>query len=195
MMYRVGDWIQTRSGRRFWPVDPRADEIEIEDVAHALARQCRFSGHCEPFYSVAEHSVRVSRVVPEEYALWGLLHDASEAYLVDLPRPLKLLPEFAPYRAIEQRLMLAVCEKFGLPAIEPACVKVADNTLLATEARDLMVEPPVSWPRLSEPLTERIVPWSVGDAQNAFMLRFEELFSAVRRFNAHQVLPSGAFGL
>ena len=89
MSERVGDWIQTMSGVIFYPLDPRPEEIRIEDIAHALSHQCRFAGHCREFYSVAEHSVRVSRELPQEFMLWGLLHDASEAYLVDLPRPIK----------------------------------------------------------------------------------------------------------
>src|ERR1039457_118422 len=86
-------FIGTFSGLRFWPLDPNPEKILIDDIAHALAHQCRFGGHASRFYSVAEHSVHVSRLCPPEDALWGLLHDASEAYLVDLPRPLKQLPE------------------------------------------------------------------------------------------------------
>ena len=83
----------TTSPRRW--AGPNPDDIRIEDIAHALSNQCRFAGHAREFYSVAEHSVHVSQLCLPEHALWGLLHDASEAYLVDLPRPLKLLPEFA----------------------------------------------------------------------------------------------------
>src|ERR1039457_6405429 len=116
-------FIGTFSGLRFWPLAPNPDDILIADIAHALAHQCRFGGHAWKFYSVAKHSVHVSQLCPPEHALWGLLHDASEAYLVDLPRPLKLLPEFAPYREAERRSQRAVAVRFGLPEEQPASVR------------------------------------------------------------------------
>ena len=81
---RIGDWMQTYTGERFWPLDPRIEDIHIRDISMALGKLCRYGGHTIFFYSVAEHSVLVSEYVPEEYALWGLLHDASEAYLSDI---------------------------------------------------------------------------------------------------------------
>jgi hypothetical protein len=135
---RAGGWICTASGREFWPLDPRPEEVDIEDIAHALSRACRFAGHCSRLYTVGEHSILVASWVPPEDALWGLLHDAAEAYLPDMPRPLKRLPEFAWYRAAERRVMDAVCDRFGLPRAEPQSVKAADLRALATEARDLM---------------------------------------------------------
>src|ERR1017187_2988058 len=110
----------------------------VEDIAHALAHRCRFGGHASKFYSVAEHSVHVSQLYLPEHALWGLLHDASEAYLVDLPRPLKLLPEFAPYREAECQLQRAVAVRFGLPPYQPASVTEADDTMLWIEAHSLL---------------------------------------------------------
>src|SRR5690606_29748913 len=98
---RKGDWMQTFTGRRFWPLDPRPDEICIEDIAHALSMQCRYAGHCLSFYSVAEHSVLLSQHVAEPFRRWALLHDASEAYLVDVPRPIK--GDLSNYRAVEAR--------------------------------------------------------------------------------------------
>lgn len=110
---RAGDWVLMPSGRPFWPIDPRADEIDIEDIAFSLSHLCRFGGHCKRFYSVAEHSVYVSRLVSPEAALWGLLHDASEAYVGDMPRPLKrMLPEFV---MMEGKVQQAVAERFSLP--------------------------------------------------------------------------------
>src|SRR5665647_1805094 len=120
--------ITTLSGIRFWPLLPNPGDILVEDIAHALAHQCRFGGHASKFYSVAEHSVHVSELCPVQDALWGLLHDASEAYLIDLPRPLKLLPEFAPYREAERQLQRAVAARFGLPEDQPASVTEADDT-------------------------------------------------------------------
>lgn len=73
-----GDWMQTYTGRRFWPLDPVAGDIEIMDIAHALSNQCRYAGHTRFHYSVAQHSVQVSENVAPEHALWGLLHDAPD---------------------------------------------------------------------------------------------------------------------
>lgn len=176
MSERRGDWCQTFTGRMFWPCDPRADEVCVEDIAHALALQCRFAGHVREFYSVAEHSVRVSEVVPAEHALAALLHDAAEAYVVDVPRPLK--PWLTGYRAIEAVCAIAVEKRFGLAdaALDAEAVKHADAVLLATEARDLMVWPPPSdWHLDADPLPARIHPWPWRDAEAAFLARFAML--------------------
>jgi len=105
-------WIQTYKGRKFFPLDPRPDDIYIRDISHRLGLLYRFNGHSVVFYSVADHSVLVSRAVAEEHALWGLLHDASEAYISDLPRPIKKkMPDFLE---IEERIQRAVAERLGL---------------------------------------------------------------------------------
>ncbi len=131
-------WIQTHSGKKFTPLCPVVSDIDIEDIAWSLSMQCRYNGHTNGFYSVAEHSVFVSRKVHPDYALWGLLHDATEAYLSDIPAPLKRLPEFAFYKDAEAQMMLAICERFGLPTIEPDDVKRVDRAVLVTEAAILM---------------------------------------------------------
>ncbi len=138
-----GDWIQTAHGRQFWPIDPRPDEVFIDDIAHALSMLCRFGGHCLHFYSVAEHSVLLSRAAPPEHKLWALLHDAGEAYLVDVPRPLK--PFLAGYREAEDKIMLAICERFGLPAEMPAPLKDLDKRILFDERTQNMATAPVRW--------------------------------------------------
>lgn len=175
MNERRGDPLLTFTGRNFWPMDPRADEVCIKDIAHALSLQCRFAGHCREFYSVADHSVRVSYVVPPHLAMAGLLHDASEAYLVDVPRPVKR--HLRDYDGIEGLVMQAIWERFP---DEPSWgdwqnIHVADNVLLATEARDLMATPPAPWAPLPEPLPEHIVPMSPKDAEMWFLRRFREL--------------------
>ncbi len=185
------DWIYTASGKKVWPLDPRPEEIDIEDIAHALARVCRFTGHCEPFYSVAEHSERVSRQAEEQArgqkldkdeirqtALWGLLHDASEAYICDLSRPMKGSRQIGkPYSGFEAGLMQAITERFGLPWRMPLPVRYADEILLATEFRDLMrrCEIPGSLKGIA-PLPETIVPYADPyEAQKRFLARFCEL--------------------
>ena len=130
---RKGDWILTYSGIEFWPLDPRPEDVRIEDIAHALSMQCRFAGHCDRFYSVAEHSIRVADLVPREDKLWALLHDASEAYLVDLPRPIKRHSEIGKhYRIAEDVVMEVIARKFGLPP-EPMSIQRADKAMLCVE--------------------------------------------------------------
>lgn len=178
---RAGGWLCTATGREFWPLDPRPEEVDIEDIAHALSLACRFAGHCSRLYTVGEHSLLVARHVPPEDALWGLLHDAAEAYLPDMPRPLKRLPEFAWYRQAERRVMDAICDRFGLPRTEPESVKAADLRALATEARDLMPARSVArWGSIAgvEPFREDLRPWTPPEGTRAqFLARFHELVS------------------
>lgn len=174
---RKGDWGCTYTGRQYWPEDPRPEDICIEDIAHALAFQCRFGGHTSAFYSVAQHSVLVSTICPPFDQLWGLLHDASEAYIVDIPRPLKRARGMEGYGPIEALHMAAICTRFGLPHQMPPTVKRADEKLLATEARDLMPTASVADWDLPEPaLSERITsPWAPKLAEEIFLMRFADL--------------------
>ena len=171
---RKGDWFQTYTSVMFWPLDPRANEVRIEDIAHHLSLLCRFNGAVRRFYSVAQHSVLVSEAIVHEQARWGLLHDAAEAYVGDMVRPLKLsMPD---YRAAEERVMRAVAERFGLTWPEPPAVKVADNALLMTERRDLMAPPPAPWTPRATPLAATIQAWSPIEAEARFLSRFHTLF-------------------
>ena len=172
---REGSWILTASGRHIDLLAPCPDEIAIEDIALGLSRECRFSGQTREFYSVAQHSVLVSRIVPEAFALEALLHDATEAYLGDVSSPLKqLLPE---HRRIEKILDRAIRTRFGLPILPSGPVKRADRILLATEKRDLMPEDSFTWPILEgvEPLPDPILWCSPDRAMAMFLRRFEEL--------------------
>ena len=175
---RIGDWMQTFTGNRFFPQDPRPEEIHIKDIAHSLSQQCRFAGHTTSFYSVAQHSVYVSYQVPPEWALWGLLHDASEAYLVDVPRPVKY--RLTGYEQMERDVMQAVCIRFGLleyPVWEgglPAPVREADERMLATEAREFMRDPQ-NWTDLAEPYDFRLRSWTSIEAEIDFLERFKNL--------------------
>lgn len=140
-----GPWIQTFSGRAFFYEDPQPEDIHIEDIAQALGHQCRFGGHSSRFYSVAEHSVLVSRCFADpELRMIGLLHDATEAYMLDLPKPLKnLLPAYTEY---EDRLWRVIAEKFGLPLEIPAEVHEADTRMLITERPQLFPRM-LPWPK------------------------------------------------
>ena len=136
-------WIETVSGNRFHLLDPRQDEIFIEDIAHALGKMCRFTCHTRRFYSVAEHCLAVSYLVPSKDALWGLLHDASEAYTGDMNRPLKhFTPVGEIFRRIEEVIMGAVAQKFDLPEACPESVHLADNQMLWAEKKQLMTSLP-----------------------------------------------------
>ncbi len=174
---KEGAWIQTYSGRRFNPLNPNSEAIVIQDIAHALSMQCRFSGHCHQFYSVAQHSVLVSHICGFDHALWGLLHDASEAYLVDMPRPLKRSGKLDAFIEFERKVQKAVCKRFDLPEKEPPDVKRADTILLATEARDLMSPLHPDWRQPVEPLPFKIEPWTPEQAKENFLKRFNELTS------------------
>lgn len=166
---RRGDWMCTYTGRQFWPMDPRPDEIDIVDIAHALSNLCRFGGHCKGFYSVAQHSVYVSRHVPAEDRMWGLLHDAPEAYLVDLPRPIKNQDVMVPYRLAEAVLMSSIVDRFGLGGM-PESVREADEIMLATEARDLMDTAAHRWTLSHEPQSMRITDlWEPKRAETTFL--------------------------
>ena len=182
-MNRIGDWIQTNSGVAFWPLDPRPEEIRIEDIAHALAHQCRFSGHTREFYSVAEHSVRVSLMCDPRDALWGLLHDASEAYLQDVARPIKQLPAMAEYRNAEERLQKVIGLKFGLHRQQPDSVSIADKIMLGIEARDLMAPQQPGWEKwlaLIGDRTEQITTTHYPPAAKAMFLAQFEILTGVR---------------
>lgn len=172
------NYFRTYTGRHVHPLDPKPDEVSIFDVARSLSQMCRFLGHTKEFYSVAQHCVLVSEHVPQEDALWGLLHDASEAYLCDLAAPIKRDPEMSIYRIAEDRLMRAVCQKFGLRPEMPRSVMVADKLMLAREFRDVTTVDDLDW--ITEecgvaPCGNPIVPWPSSLARSRFLARFEEL--------------------
>lgn len=167
-------WIQTYTGKQFWPLDPKPEDICIEDIAHALSMCCRFSGHVERFYSVAEHSVLVSQNVPAEHRLTALLHDAAEAYLADIASPIKLhLPD---YKAIERKVDHAVAARFDLSYPWPSEVKEADTRILHDERAQLMGDPPADdWGIDLEPLGVRVVGHSPAAAKWLFLNEYERL--------------------
>ncbi|SQC88202.1 Uncharacterised protein [Klebsiella pneumoniae] len=132
-----------RVSQHFYFCNSGPDIVYIEDIALALSNLCRFTGHLDEFYSVAQHSVLASYLVPSEFALEALLHDASEAYCNDIAAPLKaLLPD---YRGIEKWVEGLISQKFGTPETISPEVKQADLIMLATERRDLFIDDDTEW--------------------------------------------------
>lgn len=169
---RKGGWIQTYTGKVFWPLDPRPEDFCIEDIAHALSRICRFAGHTKRFYSVAQHSVFVAR----RCGFVGLMHDFPEAYIGDMARPLK---DFMPaFKTVEKRIWQAGAIAFDLPQSLPKWVKWIDNEALITERRDLLTPTPYLWHESLEGITpaeQTIVPLSPAAAERAFLAAFYAL--------------------
>lgn len=173
---RNDNWIHIFSGRKFYPCDPRPEEIDIIDIAHALSMLCRFTGHTKNFYSVAQHSAICSCIVPRKDARWGLLHDAPEAYLADIARPIK--PLLTNYKQLETQLLRAVAERFDLPWPMPESIHEADDVLVCTERRDLL-RPGHDWgewTRSINMLPDAICPIGPAEAEEMFIARYLELF-------------------
>lgn len=138
---RSGAYIQTFTGRQFFIEDPRPEDVDIRDIAHALSMICRFTGHVSRFYSVAEHSLLVAKNLPVKYQAFGLLHDASEAYLTDVSGPLKSLVALAEYKNLEIRATQCIFARFGLPFWIPEQVKSIDRSALVAERNALFSLP------------------------------------------------------
>ena len=172
---RNGGWMALASGRQFWPLDPRADEIHIEDIAHALSHICRYGGHSRRFYSVAEHSVLVSQLVPSEHALTGLLHDAAEAYLGDVPRPLKRQACMEGWREAEARLENAIAEAFGITLPMPDVVKEIDDRIILDEWSALMPRFDADIGVSGAPVGVPIIGMEPEKARGMFLARFDRL--------------------
>lgn len=148
---KKSDYIRTFTGIKFWPLDPSVKDIKPADIAHALAQKVRWQGHCKHFYSVGQHSLRVARAariygtlegLPEEECdllyMYGILHDSNEAYLPDIPTPLK--PLIKGWKRIEKHLDSIILKRFGLPTMSvehKRLVKKADKALLQMEADEL----------------------------------------------------------
>jgi uncharacterized protein len=176
-----GPYLQTVSGRFVNPFEPDPAQLDLEDIARALGNLCRFGGHSRSFYSVAQHSVIVSELVEErggdaEDVFAALMHDAAEAYLGDMPHPIKhRSPLGTAFKVAEERLEEVIRARFAIKADVPE-IKRADRALLATERRHFSAEN-WHWPELEgiEPLELELEAWSPDEAARAFARRFAEL--------------------
>lgn len=165
-------FLQLHSGIKYYFLNPTPEMISIDDIAHTLSLLCRYGGHCREFYSVAEHSVRCSYKAPKGFEFEALMHDAGEAYLIDMPRPIKQkLPD---YQNLERVTEKVITTKFNLPWPMSPEVKVVDNRMLFTEKRDIL-SVSVDWGWECEPYENKIIPWTPRAAKEAFMERFNEL--------------------
>lgn len=176
-------WMQLYpSGLAFDPMDPDPELIRIEDIAHALGMTCRYGGHVRHFYSVAEHCVLVSQWLERQgYASWivrqGLMHDAAEAYMADLIRPIK--HHVQGYREAEDRLLETIFHKFNLPYHPLArMVQSADLRIVVDEREELLKPPPMAWSALEgvDPLGVMVTGWQPAIATEMFLERFKELW-------------------
>lgn len=156
----------TYTGRSVDILNPTEDMIDIIDIAHSLSNQCRFTGHTLSFYSVAEHSVRLSgRFLTLEDKRWALMHDAAEAYISDIATPVKHLPEVhAVIAPIEERFLRVIASKFELPWPMPECVHEEDVEEGYHEYMTILFQ------------DDSKIGWTPEKAEKEFMMKFTELF-------------------
>jgi uncharacterized protein len=177
LLVSTPDAIFTFSGIFIRPLEPDPAAIRIEDIAHALSNQCRWTGHTSRFYSVAEHSLGVSRLVPDHLALSALLHDASEAYLADLARPIKKAAGLGEvYLEVEAGLEHAIAERFGTLAdpLGHELIKAADEDMLWAEAKLLLPRLGAMLPEPSQTAMDNVQGFSPGSMVDLFLRAFYE---------------------
>lgn len=175
MEARRGSFGVTYTGRKYWPQDPRPEDVSIYDIAHHLSLLCRYTGAAKKFYSVAEHSVWVSCLVPPEHAFVALMHDAAEAYVNDLARPVKaaLGSAYADLEAVNWR---AIAMAFDLPMTLPDCVLEADERIYANEKQALFGLTPPEWGAGIEPYPDiTILAVPSERAERMFLRAFAQL--------------------
>lgn len=171
-----GDWIETHSGGQFYPLSPNPDDIHIRDIARSLSMQCRYTGHVNKFYSVAEHCCLIHDLLVAAGCRYepfvGLMHDATEAYVSDVPLPIKrMIPEFGELEAL---VWDAITWKFSLPTELPACVRDLDRRMVLAERKHLKVDSGHEWNVPGEMPDVKIHCWSPAEAETQFLARFYE---------------------
>jgi len=182
-------WIETFTGKRVNPIHLDEELIDIVDIAHSLSLQCRFIGHCLVFYSIAEHSILVADLVskgldwadghsPEDNrtCLAALLHDAAEAYVGDIARPIKHDNAFKYAREIEQQILGKIMLKYNCTGADWQLIKKADNIMLATEAKYNMADSGKGWylPEAALDVVKIAELPDIDDTEFMFLCKFEE---------------------
>jgi len=164
--------MQTYTGKLVDLANFTEEDVRLRDITHSLSMINRFTGHTTVPYTVAQHSVVVSKLVPPEDSMWGLLHDASEAYLGDIATPLKsFLPD---YMQLERHVQRIIAKKFGLKWPMPESVKVADRRALIHEKTKLL-SVQHDWGITAEPICASIVLMDWRQAEELFANRYKEL--------------------
>lgn len=183
MTERHGDWTPTYTGKKFWPLDPRPEDVDVEDIAHALSMKCRYAGHTTEFYSVAQHSVLMAQKAIDltadvNLALWCMLHDAAEAYTADIPSPLKPymhvkhpVSGLVPFDAVEQNIREVIRQALApeLRFHPPQRLHDLDQRIRVDEATALMRDSAewVSW--MGGKLDVVINSWAPSTARQSFL--------------------------
>lgn len=171
--------ISTHKGDFFDFNNPERYTFSIETIAHALSNICRYGGHSNRFYSVAEHSVLVSQVVPPELALCGLLHDASEAFVGDMPSPLKAMCQ--SYRTIEEKVHKAIASQYDLPYPFPHSIKYADKQVYKAEREQITSVDDEVW-HVDIPAADvMIVGYPPVIAKDLFLTRYYDLQHKIKK--------------
>lgn len=161
-------YIRTFKDRKFYFEHPEDYEFDIEEIAHSLSNQCRWTGHCRKFYSIAEHSIHCARMSPVGFTKEAFLHDASEAYVVDLSRPLKQL--VSDYKTIQKNIEAAVAKFYEFPYPMSLEVQDIDNRMLVTEWQQLFNETDISLgPYNNEPYSFILNCWLPEKAEKEFL--------------------------
>jgi hypothetical protein len=190
MMHRKGGWIQTFTGIQFYPLDPREEDVELDDIAHSLSMIPRYNGHTKKFYSVAEHSILLSNAVAPQHALWALFHDAAEAYLIDVTKPVKSFLfanihyhgetssncEVVPIKTVENRILRVIADKVGLTWPPDDMVNQADQRIVVDEKNQAYANN-IGWDhtRGIRPLNIKLHFWSPEEAKKQFLARWAEI--------------------
>lgn len=186
---RVGDYIQVNSGRYFYVLDPRPEDITVQDIAHSLSNICRFTGHGDRFYCVGEHSILCARVArklgyPTLQQLYCLLHDASESVMNDLAKPVK--QNIPQYKEVEDAVMKVMWEVAGLPkptAEDYKIVKTIDNTLLVNEMEQLMKRCDIPDVEHVKIFVDLSVGYNAGESKEPFLQLYYALMEELKNEN------------
>lgn len=175
--YKAAEFIETYTGRAFYPLSPKPEAISIIDIAHGLSLQCRYGGQISEFYSVAQHSVLLTYYAEQKLkatvadCLQILMHDAPEAYMTDIPRPVKqYMPE---YRAWDHNIDECIREWLGISSLKrPAFQAEIDSRIIIDERAQLKSNSGLDWGHRFEPLGIKIMPWSPKEAEKQFLVRY-----------------------